>query len=114
MRVSGRIVFGKDAVEFSGATAHVFLEDTTYADAPAVALGSWRRDPVAYPADAAGVPFDFVVEPDPPERGRYTLRVLVDVDRDGVVGQGDYVNIEAIPVRRPTGAIEAPVKRVEA
>jgi len=112
--VIGRILFGDDASPFSGATAHVFVEDTTYVDAPSVTLGSWRREGVAYPADAPGVPFEIAVEPDPLEGRRCTLRVLVDLDGDGSVGRGDYLNIESIPVGRGGEAINVRVKRFAA
>ena len=34
----------------------------------------------------------------PDERGDYTVRVLVDLDGDGLVSRGDFVNVESYPV----------------
>ena len=111
MRVTGRLLFGNDAVPFSGGSAHVTLEDTTYADAPAVALGSWHRDGVSYPSDADALAFEIVVEPDPSQRGRRTLRAFVDADGDGALGPGDYLNVEAVPVTGDGGAFDVRIKR---
>jgi hypothetical protein len=114
VRVTGRVVFGADAVPFSGATAIVSVEDTTYADARAIKLASWTTDDVSYPRDATGVEFEVDVQPDPPDNVRCTLRALIDVDRDGSAGQGDYVNVESVPAGRGTGAIDVRVKRIGA
>lgn len=114
MRVTGRILFADDAVPFSGGSARVDLDDTTYADVPARVLGGWRRDRVSYPADAAGIPFEIVVDPDPPAGRRYTLRALVDADADGALGPGDYLNVEAIPVPPGGGVVDVRVKRYSA
>ena len=112
MRVTGRILFGDDTTAFSDATAYLFVEDTTYADAPAVVLASWRKAGVAYPAAAAGIPFEVDVDPDPSEGRRCTLRVLVDLDGDGSVSRGDYLNVESVQVRPGAGAVDVRVKRV--
>lgn len=111
MRVTGRLLFGDDAVPFSGGSAHVTLEDTTYADAPAVALGSWHRDGISYPADADGLTFEIVVDVDQSQRRRRTLRALVDVDGDHALGPGDYLNVEAVPVTSDGGAFDVRIKR---
>jgi hypothetical protein len=111
VRITGRILFADDAMPFSGGSARVDLDDTTYADAPARTLGHWRRDRISYPADAAGIPFEIVVDPDPPDGRRYSLRVLVDADADGLLGPGDYINVEAFPVPPGGGAVDVRVKR---
>jgi hypothetical protein len=108
--VRGRILFQDDAVPFSGATARVTVEDTTYADASAGRVNVWTLEGIAYPDDAAGVEFEIAFDPDP--RRRYSLRVLIDVDGDGVLGRGDYRNADALPVGRGVGPIEIRVRRV--
>ena len=113
MRVTGRLLLGDDAVPFAGAVATVIVEDTTYADAPAVPLASWRSNDVTYPRDRDGVPFDLDVQPDPADNVRCTLRALVDVDRDGSAGPGDYVSVESIRVTRRSGPVVLRVKRLD-
>lgn len=101
-RFAGRIVFGADAVPFERATVHVWLEDTTYADAPSRPLAQWTSRDVRYPKDG-NVPFDlFATERLMPDR-RYTFRALVDVDDDGAIGVGDYVTVESIAIERDAG-----------
>jgi hypothetical protein len=110
--VRGRILFQTDAQVFSGATAYVTLEDTTYADAPAEPVSSWRRDDVAYPRDAAGIPFAIKLETALSSQRRYGLRVLIDVDGDGRLSHGDYLNTAAAPVSGEE-PIEIRVQRLE-
>ena len=112
VRVTGRLLFGDDVMTFSGARATVSVEDTTYADARAVRLGSWTNDDVSYPRDADGVPFDIEVQPEPLANVRCSVRALIDVDRDGSVGRGDYVNVESILIGPERGSVDVPVRRV--
>jgi hypothetical protein len=112
VRVTGRLLFGDDAVPFSGGSAQVTLEDTTYADARAVVLGSWQREGVSYPADADWLAFEIVVDSDPSQPGRRrTLRAFVDADGDHALGPGDYLNVEAVPVTSEGGAFDVRIKR---
>jgi len=112
VRVTGRLLLGDDAVPFTGAVATVTVEDTTYTDAPAATLASWTSNDVSYPRDRDGVPFDLEVQPEPADNARCTLRALVDVDRDGAAGPGDYVSVESIRVTRSGGPVTLRVKRV--
>lgn len=94
----GRVIFDDATEPFSGATLYVFLEDTTLADAGAVIVAETVLGRMAYdPAERNDLTFalDGVV---PDERAHYAVRVLVDLDGDGRVSRGDFVNVESYPV----------------
>jgi uncharacterized lipoprotein YbaY len=81
----------------TGSRVTVQLLDTSYEDAPAVTLqqvsadvssrGQTDRLPVSLELNAA--------------RAGLTLRVHVDVDRDGRVSVGDYVSTQSYPLPVP-------------
>jgi uncharacterized lipoprotein YbaY len=94
----GEIVFDESAASFKGATLYVSLQDTSLADADAVTIAEQVTKDVAYDAGARNtLPFALSgVVPD--ERAHYTVRVLVDLDGNGQVSHGDFVNVESYPV----------------
>jgi len=94
----GHVVFDDSAASFTGATLYVSLQDTSLADADAVTVAEQITKGVAYDAGARNtLPFALGgMIPD--ERAHYTVRVLVDLDGDGRVGHGDFVNVESYPV----------------
>jgi len=109
--IEGRIVFGEDARPFQDASVEVVLEDTTYADAPAVAVARLVLRAVSYDG-APGGSIAFALPRPPAAPGRaHTLRILVDVDGDGRLGKGDYRNAESVPV--PLDAAAALTVRVK-
>jgi len=78
-----------------GALLHVYLEDTTYADAPARVLLHETRP--ADPSDDETL----VVEINPPPihaKVICTVRAHLDLDRDGAVTSGDYITTESYPL----------------
>jgi hypothetical protein len=104
-------VFGDDARPFERASVELTLEDTTYADAPAVPVALLvLRDVSHAGTPGAGLPFVLHRPPASPGR-RQTLRVLVDLDGDGRPGAGDYRNAESVPV--PPGPVTDLVVRVK-
>ncbi len=108
--VEGRIVFGEDSVPFEGASVEVTIEDTTYADAPAVRLARLVLRAVTHDGRAGGsIPFSLRRDASAPHR-RQSLRVVVDVDGDGRLGVGDYRNAESVPV--PPGPVTGLVVRM--
>ena len=112
-RIQGRLVFGDDATPFRNASIELIVEDTTYADGPAVPVARQVLPSVAYEGERGGS-IPFVVHRDSPASGRrQTLRVLVDVDGDGKLGPGDYRNAHSVPI--PPGSstdIVVPVLRI--
>ncbi len=94
----GQVAFDEDVQPFSGATLYVSLEDVSMADESAVTVAELVVKGVAYdPSEGNTLPFTLsgvVVD----ERAHYTVRVLVDLDGDGRVSRGDFVNAESYPV----------------
>ena len=110
--VSGRIVITDRVASFTGATAHVYLEDISRADGESVVLAEavirnvshqGRADKVV---DAVGgahsqsISFELFTSPgtliDP--RGDYAVRVWIDSDSDGREGPGDLYSDESYRV----------------
>ncbi|MBW3572919.1 MAG: YbaY family lipoprotein [Gemmatimonadetes bacterium] len=76
------------------AAAWVRVEDVGRVDAASVPVAEQR---VEVPAGAASFRFDLRVEHHE-ARGAYALSVHVDVDGDGQVGVGDFINVQRYPV----------------
>jgi uncharacterized lipoprotein YbaY len=96
--VSGEFRFGEGSQAFSGATAYVRLQDVSRADAPAHIVAEQVIRDISYQPDRPGsVAFQLDgISPD--ERSRYEVSVHLDVDGDGQVSRGDYINVESYPV----------------
>lgn len=96
--VTGRIEFVPDRPHFDAADVHVWVEDTTYADAHAARIFHHRMSHVSYHGETEGIPFALDYNrPRPPGR-TLSLSVLVDLDGDGLPGQGDYVSFQAVTI----------------
>lgn len=96
--VQGRIVFDEAAESFAGATLYVFLEDTSYADAGAVKVAEHVTKDVSYDASARNS-LSFTLYGDlQDQRAHYTVRVLVDLNGDGRISHGDFINVQSYPV----------------
>jgi uncharacterized lipoprotein YbaY len=102
--VSGRIIISPSVPAFGGATAHIFLEDISYADADAEILSHTAVKGIHHPGARGGgetvVPFKLsapgreAVNP----RRDYSVRVWIDVDGDGQKGANDLYSDEVYPV----------------
>jgi uncharacterized lipoprotein YbaY len=100
--VSGQIIIAPAVPAFSGATAHIFLEDISRADADAHILAQTAVAGLAHASAAGGetiVLFRLAaakaaVNP----RGSYNVRVWVDVDGDGRKSANDLHSDEVYPV----------------
>ena len=101
--VCGNIVFNPqpDPGVFDQMVIYLYLEDTSYADAPAQVITSVTIDQISQESRGnARVPF--AIRSIPPEgKGRYSLRVHADVDGDGKVSRGDYITKTNYPVMTP-------------
>jgi hypothetical protein len=111
--VEGRIVFVPHPPAFEQADVHVRVEDTTYADAEAVALARVVIPGVAPPAEPDGLAFRLDYEHEAVAGRSCSLAVLVDVDGDGVPGRGDYVSYQAVRVPAPGETALVRVRRIE-
>ena len=112
--MSGRIEFERERPRLRDATVHVWIEDTTYADVPAIRVAEHRMRNVSYDGEPCGIPF--ALEWDD-ERSRlpghtYSVAAFVDVDLDGWPGRGDYVCSRAVPVPQPDTVAQVRVQRI--
>ena len=111
--MSGRIDFGPDPPRLIEPDVHVWIEDTTYADAPAVRVAERRLTGASYDGGADGLPFTIEWDDRRRSPGRtYTIAAFVDVDRDGRPGPGDFVTTQAVRVPEPDVRVSVRVKRV--
>jgi Uncharacterized protein conserved in bacteria len=96
--VTGTIVFEAQVQAFAGATLIVRLEDVSYADAPAGVLAEYVEHGVAFdPQQDSGLKFR-LAGPEPDSQSQYAVQAHVDVDGDGVVSSGDFINMQSYPV----------------
>ena len=96
--VRGHVVFDESVESFTGATLYVSVEDTTYADESAVKIAEQVIKDAAYDKQARNS-FPFALNGTiSNERAHYSVRVLVDLNGDGRVSRGDFVNVESYPV----------------
>jgi hypothetical protein len=94
--LSGRVRL-REALEQSGATVHVRVEDVSRADAAATLVAEAilpLRSPLAAGAE---LPFSLAI-PDVDERARYSVRVHVDTTGSGDITAGDRISTVAHPV----------------
>ena len=96
--VEGKIIFDRLAKSFSHCTVYIYLEDVSMADAPSR---------VIFEQVIADV--DLVATQDPAiefvlygkitdYNASYAIRVHADIDRDGKLSKGDFINMESYHV----------------
>ena len=79
------------------ATAFIRVEDVSQADGKARRLGQAVVNVTTNDFARGAVAFEVTVQ-EPKTGAKCGVRVHLDLDRDGVVSQGDYVSVEFIPV----------------
>lgn len=111
--MSGRIDFEPERPRLLRATVHVWIEDTTYAGAPARRVAERSLVDVSYDGDPDGLPFtiDWDDEPSLPASHTYSVAAFIDLDGDGRPGPGDYVCDRAASARR-SGEARVHVRRI--
>jgi uncharacterized lipoprotein YbaY len=96
--VSGEIVFAERPQLPPEATAYVQLLDTSAADAPSSKVAEQVLKNIAEKANQ-GEAIPFAIEGTiEGERVSYTISVHVDLDGDGRISQGDFINMQSYPV----------------
>lgn len=109
--VAGRIEFLPDRPHLTAADVHVWIEDVTYADVPAVRIFQQRMPGVSYGGGPEGIPFTLDYNPEPSDR-TYTLGALVDLDGDSTAGRGDYVSYQAVSLPKEGTIARVRVQRI--
>jgi uncharacterized lipoprotein YbaY len=96
--VIGEIHFAQKPQLPSDAKAYVRLLETSMADAPARLVAEAVLQVISEEANL-GNPIPFALYGDlQDERGSYTISVLIDLDGDGKVSPGDFINTQSYPV----------------
>lgn len=94
--ISGQIHFPEGTPAFSGATAHLVLEDTSMADAPAPVIAEYNLTDVNYESGATiGFTFKSITLN---EQVRYNIRVHISLNDNNTIQQGDYITMQSYPV----------------
>jgi len=110
--VRGQIIITDRVPPFTGATAHVFLEDVSRADAESVVIAEAVIENVSHKpssdkvvgrsGEGDGSPISFTLFAPPgtaiDPRGNYAVRVWIDGDSDGREGPGDLYSDESYRV----------------
>ena len=93
---------------------YVWLEDTSLADVEATRVLEQVIKDVSYDASTPGkIQFSMygaILD----ERASYSINVLVDLDGDGKMSRGDFINMESYPVitRGHPDVVSICVKRI--
>lgn len=106
LTVRGQVVLAPTVPPLLGATVHLYLEETSAADAPATRVAGVQLAHVRHRAKGAGhqpTILPFTIRLDQPTgsidpAARYTLRAWVDADSDGKPGPNDLFSDQAYPV----------------
>jgi uncharacterized lipoprotein YbaY len=112
----GKIVFEDHSSAFDDAAIHIRLEDVTRADAAAVLVTEKVLQPVSHPAGMTDGP-EFEMPVHLPDRSAlYSVRVHVDVHRNGQITRGDFISTQSYPVltRGHLDSVEIKVREVQA
>jgi len=98
--LEGKITFEENAVAFSGAIMYIYVERVTYADAASEMTASYTRQEVSFdPKNKDSDILTFKLEvPDLNPQDDYAIRAHIDLDRDGKISIGDYINMQSYPV----------------
>ena len=110
--VEGRIEFASDRPHLESADVHVWIEDTTYADAPAIRVFHQRLPGLSYSGEPEGIPFRLDYNHVRRPARTYTIAVLIDLDGDGKPGRGDYVSVQAVSVPEEQQIAHVRVQRI--
>jgi hypothetical protein len=96
--VKGKITFEEVAPPFTGGTMFVRLERITAADIASEVVADYvERDVAVEPKTSSDLSFAIVGNP-PDPRASYAVRVHIDIDGDGAVSKGDFINMQSYPV----------------
>ena len=96
--VRGEIVFDSPPSGLAGAKVQIRLEQTSLVEMPAQVVSERiLKDLPAKLVEGRKIPF-VLYGPQPIPRERYTVSVHVDMQGDGRIRVGDYINMQSYPV----------------
>ncbi len=95
--VEGEITFEKNTPAFTNAKMFVYLEKVTHANAASEVMAYYVRD-ISFDPKTKNV-LTFVLDGKPSDpREAYAVRVHIDLDGDGKISPGDFINMQNYPV----------------
>jgi hypothetical protein len=110
--ILGKIEFPSEDDAFSDATLNVTVQDTQEADARARILCKQVVGNVTRVRGSSEA-LRFAVECDSVRKSPFvTVSVLVDLDGDGCISRGDYINTESYPVQFSPHEMHIRIQRV--
>ena len=110
--IQGEILLPPDAPSFSDADLIVKVQDTRESDAPARILARRIKTGIAYDATQAKVVHFSITMSDSVKASGGTVSVLLDLDGDGQITRGDYINMESYPITASLAKLRIRVQRV--
>jgi uncharacterized lipoprotein YbaY len=96
--LEGEITFAKTGTSFSGATAYIKLEDVSQADTGSIIVAQQVIGDISHQQGQEEKIQVSLQGQILNERASYIVSVHVDVDGDGQISKGDYINMESYPV----------------
>jgi uncharacterized lipoprotein YbaY len=78
------------------ATIHLKIEDASRADAPSITVADKELKDIAIGGESP--PINFSIQFKPERQKQYELFVHIDVDGDGKISIGDYINMISYPI----------------
>lgn len=96
--LEGEITFAKTGTSFSGATAYIRLEDVSQADAASKIVSEQVVKDISHQQGGEEKVQVSLQSQTLDERASYIVSVHVDVDGDGQISKGDYINMNSYPV----------------
>ena len=98
--IEGQLIFRHTVPAFDNATAHIYLEDISYADTNAIALAHTSIPAVSHSKEETIIPFrlelnsSIIVN----STADYGIRAWVNKNNDGVLSSNDLFSDTRLPV----------------
>jgi len=97
---------------FQNATIYVRLEDVSKADAPSKVLSESILKNVNFDSSSAAIPFDLTVE-SIDDNSDYNVSVHIDLNNNGKLDKGDFINMSSYPIRTPNDFMKINVREIK-
>jgi hypothetical protein len=96
--LEGEVTFEKTGVSFSDVTAYIRLEEVNQADLASNIIAEQVIQNISHYSGSNHKLRISLQGQIPNEKASYIISVHIDVDGDGQISQGDYINMESYPV----------------
>ena len=96
--IKGKITFEKEVPSFLNATLYVYLENTSFIDAASKVVADYMHRNVNVNPEAPHTLSFELAYTDLHPKDSFAIRVHIDIDNDGKVSKGDFINMQSYPV----------------